>query len=139
VFAWIFNGQLVAATLFNISFFALVFGFNDSFRNYHVQFNYPRWLSFWLHSPAMYHVHQSYLQQHWDKNFAAVTNIWDPLFGALYAPKIDEYMPWGIGPKTQSQSRTYWQNMLGPFRNWYVMLRSAGIKGAKSPTQYNEK
>jgi hypothetical protein len=54
-------------------------------------------------------------------------------------PKVDEHTPWSIDPKTQSQSRTYWQNMLGPFRNWYVMLRSAGIKGAKSPTQYNEK
>ena len=127
-FAWLFNGGIVAATLFNIGFFALVFGFNGSFRHYHVQFNYPRWLSLWLHSPAMHHVHHSYLQQHWDKNFAAVTSIWDRLFGTLYVPVKDEHTPWGIGPNTQSEYRTYWQNTVGPFRDWYKMLR-----GGKSP------
>jgi sterol desaturase/sphingolipid hydroxylase (fatty acid hydroxylase superfamily) len=128
LFAWLFNGGIVAATLFNIGFFALVFGFNGSFRHYHVQFNYPRWLSLWLHSPAMHHVHHSYLQQHWDKNFAAVTSIWDRLFGTLYVPAKDEHTPWGIGPNTQSEYRTYWQNTVGPFRDWYKMLR-----GGKSP------
>jgi sterol desaturase/sphingolipid hydroxylase (fatty acid hydroxylase superfamily) len=128
LFAWLFNGGIIAATLFNIGFFALVFGFNGSFRHYHVQFNYPRWLSLWLHSPAMHHVHHSYLQQHWDKNFAAVTSIWDRLFGTLYVPAKDEHTPWGIGPNTQSNYRTYWQNTVGPFRDWYKMLR-----GGKSP------
>jgi sterol desaturase/sphingolipid hydroxylase (fatty acid hydroxylase superfamily) len=88
-----------------------------------VQFNYPRWLSLWLHSPAMHHIHHSYLEPHWDKNFAAITSIWDRLFGTLYIPIKDEYTPWGIGPKTQSEHRTYWQNTVGPFYAWYKMLR----------------
>ena len=125
LFAWLFNGELIAATLFNIGFFALLFGFNGSFRHYHVQFNYPRWLSLWLHSPAMHHVHHSYLPQHWDANFAAVTSIWDRLFGTLYIPQKDEYTPWGIGPNTQSEYRSYWQNTVGPFNDLYKML----IKG----------
>ena len=127
VFAWLFNGGIVAATLFNIGFFALVFGFNGSFRHYHVQFNYPRWLSRWLQSPAMHHVHHSYLQHHWDKNFAAVTSIWDRLFGTLYVPVRDEYTPWGIGPETQSKYRSYWQNTLGPFRDWRDMIKANKI------------
>lgn len=125
VFAWIFNGGIVAATLFNIGFFALVFGFNGSFRHYHVQFNYPRWLSLWLQSPAMHHVHHSYLAHHWDKNFAAVTSIWDRLFGTLYVPKRDEHTPWGIGPETQSKYRSYWQNISGPFVDWRDMVSHA--------------
>ena len=122
LFAWLFDEGIVAATLFNIGFLALLFGFNGSFRHYHVQFNYPRWLSLWLHSPAMHHVHHSYLPQHWDANFAAVTSIWDRLFGTLYIPQKDEHTPWGVGPNTQSEYRSYWQNTLGPFKDWYKML-----------------
>jgi sterol desaturase/sphingolipid hydroxylase (fatty acid hydroxylase superfamily) len=47
----------------------------------------------------MHHVHHSYLEKHWDKNFAAVTSIWDRIFGCLYVPEKDEYTPWGIPPK----------------------------------------
>ena len=44
LFAWLFNGGITEATILNISFFALLFGFNGAFRHYHVQFHYPRWL-----------------------------------------------------------------------------------------------
>jgi hypothetical protein len=70
----------------------------------------------------MHHVHHSYLEHHWDKNFAAVTSIWDRLFGTLYVPVRDEYTPWGIGPETQFKYRSYWQNIIGPFRDWRAML-----------------
>ena len=68
--------SIAQATLFNLGFFAVVFGFNGSFRHYHVAFHYPKWLSRWLHSPVMHHVHHSYLPQHHDK-------IWprSPVFG----------------------------------------------------------
>jgi len=123
IFGWLFDGGITQATLFNIGFFALLFGFNGSFRHYHVAFHYPRWLSKWLHSPVMHHTHHSYLRQHWDTNLAAVTSIWDRLFGTLYIPEKDEYTPWGIGPETQAQYRTFWQNTAGPFRDWYAMIR----------------
>ena len=122
VFAYLFDGGITQATLFNIGFFSLLFGFNGSFRHYHVQFHYPRWLSKWLHSPVMHHTHHSYLEKHWDTNLAAVTSIWDRMFGTLYIPEKDEYTPWGIGPKTQGEYRTFWQNTTGPFRDWYGML-----------------
>jgi len=127
VFGWLFDGGIVAATLFNIGFFSLLFGFNGSFRHYHVQFHYPRWLSNWLQSPAMHHTHHSYLEKHWDTNLAAVTSIWDRMFGTIYIPEKDEYTPWGIGPKTQGEYRTFWQNTTGPFRDWARML------GKKTP------
>jgi sterol desaturase/sphingolipid hydroxylase (fatty acid hydroxylase superfamily) len=123
LFAWLFDGSITAATLLNLGFFSLLFGFTGSFRHNHVQIQYPRWLSKWLHSTVMHHIHHSYLPQHWDKNFAAVTSIWDRMFGTLYLPEKDEYTPWGLGPQTQSDYRSYWQNTIGPFRDWYHMRK----------------
>jgi sterol desaturase/sphingolipid hydroxylase (fatty acid hydroxylase superfamily) len=123
IFAYLFDGGITQATIFNIGFFSLIFGFNGSFRHYHVQFHYPRWLSKWLQSPVMHHTHHSYLEKHWDTNLAAVTSIWDRLFGTMYIPAKDEFTPWGIGPKTQAEYRTFWQNTTGPFRDWYKMLK----------------
>ena len=53
---------------------------------------------------------------------AAVTSIYDRMFGTLYIPEKDEYTPWGIGPETQDEYRTFLQNTTGPFRDWYKML-----------------
>jgi hypothetical protein len=123
LFAYLFSGDITEATVLNIGFFFLLFGFSGSFRHYHVQFHYPHWLSKWLHSPAMHHIHHSYLPQHWDRNFAAVTSLWDRLFGTLYIPERDEYTPWGLGPESQDDYRSFWQNTRAPFRDWYRMLR----------------
>ena len=128
IFAYVFDGGVTAATIFNISFFSLLFGFNGSFRHYHIQFHYPVWLSKWLQSPVMHHTHHSYLEKHWDTNLAAITSIWDRMFGTMYIPEKDEFTPWGIGPKTQAEYRTFWQNTTGPFRDWYKM-----VQGGKSP------
>ena len=128
VFAWLFDGGITQATVFNIGFFFLLFGFNGSFRHYHVSFRYPRWLEKWIQSPGLHHTHHSYLRQHWDTNLAAITSIWDRMFGTLYIPEKDEYTPWGIGPETQSEYRSFWQNTTGPFRDWYKMA-----KGGESP------
>lgn len=125
LFGWLFVDNITQATLFNIGFFALLFGFNGSFRHYHVAFHYPQWLSRWLHSPVMHHIHHSYLPQHRDKNLAAVTSIWDRIFGTLYIPEKDEATPWGLGPKAQQTHRTFLQNTLGPFRDWHAMVQRA--------------
>ncbi len=123
VFAYLFDGGITQATILNVSAFALLFGFNGSFRHYHVQFRYPRWLEKWLQSPAMHHTHRSYLKKHWDTNLAAVTSIWDRMFGTLYIPEPDEYTPWGLGPDTQAEYRSFRQNLTGPFRDWHRMIR----------------
>lgn len=123
IFAYLFDGALNQATLFGIGIFALVFGFTGNFRHYHVALHYPQWLSRWLQSPAMHHVHHSYLAHHWDTNMAAVTSIYDRLFGTLYIPEKDEYTPWGLGPAEQKDCRTFMQNLLAPFKTWRGMLQ----------------
>lgn len=128
IFAYLFDGGITQATIFNIGFFTVLFGFNGNFRHYHIQFHYPHWLSKWIQSPAMHHTHHSYLEKHWDTNFAAVTSIWDRIFGTIYIPEKDEYTPWGLGPNTQAEYRTFWQNTVAPFRDWYKML-----SGGNSP------
>lgn len=124
LFAYLFDGNITEMTIMNISFFMLLFGITGSFRHYHVQMHYPKWLSRWLHSPAMHHVHHSYLEKHWDVNFAAITSVWDRLFGVLYVPEKDEYTPWGLPPEKQKHYRSFWQNMLGPFKDWRDMVKN---------------
>ena len=77
----------------------------------------------WLHSPVMHHVHHSYLPRHRDRNLAAVTSLWDRLFGTLYVPAKDEDTPWGLGPETQPHCSTFRQTLVAPFRGWWRMLR----------------
>ena len=122
IFAYLFNGGITQATVLGAGFFSFIFGLTGAFRHYHIQLHYPRWLSKWIQSPAMHHTHHSYLKKHWDTNMAAVTSIYDRLFGTLYIPEKDEYTPWGIGPHTQHEYRSFWQNTAGPFRDWYKML-----------------
>ena len=128
IFGWLFPGGITQATLFGGGFFAVVLGFNGAFRHYHVAFHYPVWLSRWLHSPVMHHVHHSYLPQHLDRNMAAVTSLWDRAFGTLYIPEKDEFTPWGLGPGEQEECRGFVQNLMAPFREWAGMWRgrSAG-------------
>lgn len=83
----------------------------------------------------MHHVHHSYLEKHWDTNMAAVTSIWDRMFGTLYIPDTDEPTPWGIGPDTQSNHRSLWQNVIGPFRDWYQMCAKRADTGSGDPDQ----
>ena len=128
LFSWLIEADITQATLFNIGFFSLLFGFNGSFRHYHVAFHYPVWLSKWLQSPVMHHTHHSYLEKHWDTNLAAVTSLWDRLFGTLYIPEKDEYTPWGLGPETQDQYRSFWQNTTGPFKDWFAMLTGGSMR-----------
>jgi hypothetical protein len=106
LFAYLFSGDITEATVLNIGFFFLLFGFNGSFRHYHVQFHYPHWLSKWLHSPAMHHIHHSYLPQHWDRNFAAVTSLWDRLFYPLGAgPGVTGRLPLLLAEHSRSLPR----------------------------------
>jgi sterol desaturase/sphingolipid hydroxylase (fatty acid hydroxylase superfamily) len=133
VFAWLSAGSIKAITVFDIGLFSLLFGFNGAFRHYHVQFRYPRWLEKWLQSPAMHHTHHSYLPQHLDTNLAAVTSLWDRMFGTLYIPEPDEPTPWGLAPEEQAECRSFTQNVVAPFRAWRDLLRAPGRRSAQAP------
>jgi sterol desaturase/sphingolipid hydroxylase (fatty acid hydroxylase superfamily) len=137
IFAYLFDGGITQATLFGAGFFSFILGLTGAFRHYHIQFRYPRWLENWIQSPAMHHTHHSYLKKHWDTNMAAVTSIYDRMFGTLYISEKDEYTPWGIGPDTQSEYRSFLQNTTGPFRDWYKMLKRGDSPqaGAVTPSE----
>lgn len=124
IFAYLFDGGITQATILGAGLFSFILGLTGAFRHYHVQLRYPRRIEKWVQSPAMHHTHHSYLKKHWDTNLAAVTSIYDRMFGTLYIPEKDEYTPWGIGPDTQSEYRSFMQNTIGPFRDWYKMLVS---------------
>ncbi len=68
---------------------------------------------------------------------AAITSIFDRMFGTLYIPEKDEYTPWGIGPERQDEYRTFWQNVAAPFRDWGKMLDSK-ISGKQSSNSAKE-
>ena len=137
IFAYLFNGGITQAAILGAGFFSFVFGLTGAFRHYHIQLHYPRWLSRWIQSPAMHHTHHSYLKKHWDTNMAAVTSIYDRLFGTLYIPEKDEYTPWGIGPHTQHDYRSFWQNTTGPFKDWYKMLTKGASPQAGAISDLN--
>ena len=99
----------------------MLFGLTGNFRHSHILLHYPLWLSRWLQSPAMHHSHHSYLPQHLGTNLAAVTSIWDRLFGTFYIPFKDEFTPWGLGEESQQNYRSFRQNVLGPFIDWRDM------------------
>ena len=54
---------------------------------------------------------------------AAITSIYDRLFGTLYIPAKDEYTPWGLGPEDQAECRIFMQNVLAPFKAWGELLK----------------
>lgn len=122
IFAYLFDGGITQATILGAGVFSFILGLTGAFRHYHIQVRYPRWVEKWIQSPAMHHTHHSYLKKHWDTNLAAVTSIYDRMFGTLYIPEKDEFTPWGIGPETQREYRSFMQNTTGPFRDWYKML-----------------
>lgn len=64
---------------------------------------------------------------------AAVTSIWERMFGTLCIPEPDEHTPWGLGPEQQPEYRSFWQNVNAPFRDWYRMLRPAGQGNTPTP------
>ena len=80
----------------------------------------------------MHHTHHRYLPKHWDTNMGVVTSIWDRLFGTLYIPEPGVHAL-GLGPEQQPGYRSFWQNVNGPFRDWYRMLRPAGQGNTPAP------
>lgn len=51
----------------------------------------------WLFVDNRYHrIHHSIHPEHFDKNFGAMTPLWDWVFGSLYMPKDDEWPDVGV-------------------------------------------
>ena len=65
-------------------------------------------------------------QKYSDTNLAAVTSIWDRLFGALYIPE-NEYTP-QIRARNADQYRSFWQNTACPFKDRFAMLTGGPVR-----------
>ncbi|MFK8049658.1 MAG: sterol desaturase family protein [Halioglobus sp.] len=125
VFAFLFNGGITGVTIMNVSIFSFAYALLGNFRHHHVSIRFPRALSLWLQSPAMHHTHHSVLEKHWGTNLASVTSIWDRLFGTIYIPEKDEETPWGLIEEDQIHNTSLKQNLLGPFREIYGIVRGS--------------
>ena len=51
----------------------------------------------------------------------AVANVPNDLHWRVI-PQKDEHTPWGIGPETQVEYRSFRQNTTGPFRDRFQMI-----------------
>lgn len=122
LFGWLFPGGNLQTALVGMGLIMTVLGFNSVFQHCHVAFHYPDWLSRWIYSPAMHHVHHSALLRHRNRNLGTFTSVWDRVFGTLYVPAKDEYIPWGLEPGVQARRRTFMQNVTAPFDDWRRML-----------------
>jgi sterol desaturase/sphingolipid hydroxylase (fatty acid hydroxylase superfamily) len=88
-------------------------------------------LRYVLVTPQSHRVHHSTEEPHWDKNFGAISSIWDRIFGTQWHG-ADEYPTVGIGepdfPLEHSTSptrvlATYGAQLLYPFRAVLADLR----------------
>ena len=83
---------------------------------------------FFIHSPVTLHVgplrhilvdnryhriHHSVERAHHDKNFGAITPLWDWLFGTMYMPRPDEWPATGVSGLPEPKSLREWSSAPG--------------------------
>jgi sterol desaturase/sphingolipid hydroxylase (fatty acid hydroxylase superfamily) len=78
-----------------------------------------------LVTPQSHRIHHSIEPRHWDKNFGAISTIWDRIFGTLHK-NYDEYPPTGVSDllfpwehnvKPAGVLRNLWKQSLYPFQS----------------------
>jgi sterol desaturase/sphingolipid hydroxylase (fatty acid hydroxylase superfamily) len=85
------------------------------------------WIPFYLHSatrlqlgPRMgrlivdgrfHRIHHSLEPQHFDRNFGAVTPLWDWMFGTVYFPKADEWPDVGVAGIEHPRTIRDWSSL----------------------------
>ncbi len=74
--------------------------------------------------PQTHRLHHSIEPAHADCNFAAVTPLWDLLFGTYRAPGRDEFPRTGL--QSGERVTSFWQANLLPFHAWLRDWRARG-------------
>ena len=123
IFAWLFGGGMVAATVSGVTVTSFVYGAVSNLRHHHVSFRFPAWLEHIIQSPGMHHTHHSYLEKHWDTNLGLVLGIWDWMFGTLYIAERYEETPFGLTPDQQAKYTTLSQNLFMPIKEIGNIIR----------------
>jgi sterol desaturase/sphingolipid hydroxylase (fatty acid hydroxylase superfamily) len=111
---WTFFGVNAVLAVYYLTWFNL--------RHTHHFIIGPKWLGWFVQSPAHHQVHHSVDQRHYDTNLAFGLTVWDRLFGTLYTPQPGERLTMGVEGSIPSVERTvldlYWQ----PFRDAWVLM-----------------
>lgn len=75
--------------------------------------------------PQYHRIHHSRLAEHQSRNFAAFFPIWDMLFSTFYRPQAGEWPATGLYSGEKITGMT--EAVIGPFRAWSRMIRSAWL------------
>ena len=71
----------------------------------------------WMLVDNRYHrIHHSMEQRHYDKNFGAMSPLWDWLFGTLHMPKSNEWPDVGLAEVDEPTSLREWSNLPWRYR-----------------------
>lgn len=92
-------------------------------RHSHIPISFGNILERIFISPAQHQIHHSVEVRHYDKNFGSIFSIWDGLFGSLVISKPNEKIAFGIEEEEQSKFKSFWQNLLMPFKNIFNKIR----------------
>lgn len=86
-------------------------------------------LQYVLLDNRFHRIHHSLEQRHFDKNFGAITPLWDVLFGTAYWPAKDEWPAVGLADVREPRTLREWSGM--PFRTGAA--QDAGLPYSQSP------
>ena len=76
------GSNLNLLTILGANFLSVLFhAVGSNLRHSHIPLRYPRWLEYWLVSPAQHQLHHSVSEEHFDKNFGVAFACWDMIHG----------------------------------------------------------
>lgn len=76
----------------------------------------PRWLQPLILTPPVHAVHHARAASVSDSNFAAVSPLWDVLFGTFRWPEADASRPVEFGIEGEPWPSGFWAQLVAPFR-----------------------
>ena len=117
IFQWAFSAPVneVVALGFNLGLF-LYFLLGYNLRHSHVWLAYPRWLAWFLISPAQHQIHHSADPKHFHRNFGFAFSFWDRMAKTLYVPVDRESLEFGLGNGEDREYQRVTALYLVPFK-----------------------
>ena len=109
-------------------FFANLLSFYH-LRHSHIPLSYG-WLENFILSPAQHHLHHSYVERHWDRNFGLLFAFWDKMAGTFLRSETPDQILLGLPARYDGSYNKLSQLYLTPFAN---VLRMAPTWGRRRP------
>lgn len=125
LFAYLTMQEVTGAKVRGISLMLFLFFVTGvNLRHSHIWVSYPRWLSWFLLSPAQHQIHHSADTKHYTKNLGFIFSFWDRLFGTLYVPKEREEIQFGLTLNNPNPYTSLKEVYIKPFRDWRAIVRN---------------